>query len=227
MTLRSKRGPSSRRARRGFSLLEILTVIAIISVLIAILLPVLGRAREAAHVTTCANNLRQIFFGIGFSVEGLGKVPWGNRLENPTAPAGAGDFPALREALKRFDIRMCQCPSDRRTRAGVANAILDADASVRASYDVLTAWTVKPGEHAWSQITNLSELPVAWDINGGLSRERAAGLPDDQREQAIHAANHYPRGGNVVYADSHVAWKNADDWPGINDPGIPPALKAF
>jgi prepilin-type N-terminal cleavage/methylation domain-containing protein len=49
---------------KGFSLVELLVVMAIIAILAALLLPVLSRARARAQRTACLNNLRQINMGV-------------------------------------------------------------------------------------------------------------------------------------------------------------------
>jgi prepilin-type N-terminal cleavage/methylation domain-containing protein/prepilin-type processing-associated H-X9-DG protein len=58
------RGPHSRSIANGFTLIELLVVVGIIALLLAILLPVLTRARQEARSTACRANLHSLMTGV-------------------------------------------------------------------------------------------------------------------------------------------------------------------
>ncbi len=98
-----------RTGRLGFTLVELLTVIAIIALLAAILFPVFASARAKGRDATCLSNLHQI----GLALQAYG-TDWGERFPLANNRPSTDGPPGLPTVLGTYvrNSRIFRCPSD-------------------------------------------------------------------------------------------------------------------
>lgn len=214
-------------AGRGFTLFELLGVIAIIGVLAAILLPALARSRETARRASCMANAVQLGLALRmYADEHERNFPWSG---------GGGNADCLLALRGDYvtDDKLFFCPSDTdgdvlqgAAEPVVWNARLDGQLSrndpnptpsVRQSYDYFGAYTKAPLRlpHPSQPIP---AAPLFWDIvirSGEAPTSR--GSSDN--------FNHIPGGGNVVMMDGSVQFLVLQNWFGNNLPFDAPGIE--
>ncbi|MFG0333547.1 MAG: DUF1559 domain-containing protein [Maioricimonas sp. JB049] len=152
----------TRHRRRGFALIEILVVIAISTLLFAMLLPAVQHTREAARRSHCRNNLRQIAFALHHYHDSFNVFPpgglrgWDGQQEHGNAFSwgalvlsqlgysqryaqfdfGAGVFEAPNGVHLARSIDTFRCPSDRRPASLLRNrgALHEVEAACTSYY---------------------------------------------------------------------------------------------
>ena len=146
-----------RAKRSGFTLIELLVVVAIIGILIAIILPAVQNAREAARRMDCMSHLHQIGLGIQqyfddwngqfflhhpfdadvtaqtSSADSFAEIYWEDKIMPYVNPAFANEEIA-RGGVQVYEEKIYRCMSDAsRPRPFVADGVTDG-VSDRASY---------------------------------------------------------------------------------------------
>ena len=168
------------RSRPGFTLVELLVVISIIALLIALLLPALGRAKDLANSVACESNLHEIGVALlDYTNENKGFVPYGLGYVNTINWEG-------RDWTQQLSIEMGVQPS---TSGNVVDSkvFMDPGAPLApAGTDQYTGnprifsgdngdfgyWSGQTFEPWWSQwtppvrlmnVSNVNTIAVAWD----------------------------------------------------------------
>lgn len=95
MTLRGSQSPAVTPRRRGFTLVELLVVIAIIGVLVALLLPAVQAAREAARRMKCQSSVKNIALACLNYESARGTYPPGAKPSNQASGTGSNNGPSF------------------------------------------------------------------------------------------------------------------------------------
>jgi len=118
-----------RRGRSAFTLVELLVVVAIIALLVSILLPTLGRAKEQARIVSCMSNLKAL--GLSYTFYTMEHNDW-----YPGSAAYGGDPPTWDHRLWPFyeNYGLLVCPSDKLERPGWVEHFRSSASNINEAY---------------------------------------------------------------------------------------------
>lgn len=219
MTLVSKMAEQySARHRGGFTMIEILTVISIIAILAAILMPALQKAREKARQAVCMNNLKQIGLAIHLYIQDYnGWLPpvWNDSETLMVNRSYRGRLDSYLDNKKVY-----QCPSGLdEVKYGLNyqyNIRCGRYASVPQSYP--TNSTYAPVR--LTRVSKPSEAVIMMDGNCQSESfshfwvREVSGAPD------YEDYDRHSGGLNALFVDGHVKW--IQDGPNYEDWSLPP-----
>lgn len=169
----------SRRGWRGFTLVELLVVIAIIGILIALLLPAVQAAREAARRMQCSNNCKQLGLALHNFHDAYNRFPaFYNDPVNLGRNAVRGSWllplmPFIEQAALYEDTRD-RTPAYRYGRAKINALLCPSDGNSDAWTDNDCTWTNYRGSLADLACRNYDNSLRSWLTVGTSTRSMGA-----------------------------------------------------
>jgi prepilin-type N-terminal cleavage/methylation domain-containing protein/prepilin-type processing-associated H-X9-DG protein len=172
----------SKISRRAFTLIELLTVIAIISLLVGLLTPALSKARQVSKKTVCQANLHSIGQGFRMYLDNHKDVmPYAAYLPS----AHLNDYPRIVDVLGEY----LQNPEVFRCSADTKKNYYLSEGSSYAYMQELAGQHVDRTSLAQQYQLQLTELPVMHDY------------------ETFHNARGNPGAMNYLFGDGHVGSK--------------------